>query len=588
MRTDYHRTFLVSTLENSVSLQMKGSKGKINKKRLCKKLVSRISDMPVAFQFAKGSSHTFKVCGPEIGELQNIVLEHDGLEKGQAWYVEEVSIVNTARNKTWNIPCKSWLSLFHTDCQLSRTFSSVTGRRNDYTVYEVVTVTGDVRGAGTDANIFVTLFGEYGITPKVHLTSKSRTAFEKNKTDVFRIKTNNVGPIKKIRIEHDNTGMSASWFLDRLVITDMNRPHLRFYFPCNQWLSKEEGDGLYVRDLLGSLNPMDIPKLNKYIVSVFTGDVKGSGTDADVFINIFGENGDTGERRLDNDKDNFERGNEDKFTIESPNLGHLKKITIGHNSKGSSAGWFLDKVIIDDIGNKTVHDFPVNRWFALDEDDGKIQRDILVGGSQTTGIVYNVSVITGNIRGAGTNSKVHIILHGSKGVKNSGKIFLEGGHFERGITDIFNVELAALLSPLSRVTIGHDNGGVSSGWFCEKLYGDKRKSDEMCLDNNSDNFETGQTDKLMIELPELGTIYKLRIWHEKRHPFAGWHLSKVTLMKSLTKERYSFKCGRWLDINEDDNEIIRELPAEGDCVDEVLPCECTSEVGRKPGDLYSG
>ena len=63
------------------------------------------------------------------------------------------------------------------------------------------------------------------------------------------------------RIEHDNTGgLNASWFLDRVVVTDMNRPHLRFYFACNNWLSREEGDGLYVRDLLGSLNPMDVPK----------------------------------------------------------------------------------------------------------------------------------------------------------------------------------------------------------------------------------------------------------------------------------------------------------------------------------------
>lgn len=62
------------------------------------------------------------------------------------------------------------------------------------------------------------------------------------------------------RIEHDNTGMNASWFLDRVVVTDMSRPHLRFCFACNNWLSKEEGDNLYVRDLLGSLNPMDVPK----------------------------------------------------------------------------------------------------------------------------------------------------------------------------------------------------------------------------------------------------------------------------------------------------------------------------------------
>lgn len=83
--------------------------------------------------------------------------------------------------------------------------------------------------------------------------------------------------------------------------------------------------------------------------------------------------------------------------------------------------------------------------------------------------MYNVAVVTGDIRGAGTNSKIHVILHGSKGLKNSGKIFLEGGEFERARTDLFNVEIAALLSPLSRVSIGHDNCGVSSGWFCEKV-----------------------------------------------------------------------------------------------------------------------
>uniref|UniRef100_A0A8C7GXA2 Lipoxygenase homology PLAT domains 1 n=1 Tax=Oncorhynchus kisutch TaxID=8019 RepID=A0A8C7GXA2_ONCKI len=506
-------------------------------------------------------------------------------------------------------------------------------------VYEVVTITGDERGAGTDANVFITLFGEYGITPKVHLASKSRTAFEKNKTDVFRIKTHNVGPLKKIRIEHDNTGLNASWFLDRVVVTDITRPHMRFYFTCNNWLSKVEGDNLFVRDLLGSLDPMDLPKYNKYVVSVFTADVKGSGTDADVFINIFGEFGDTGERRLDNKKDNFEKATEDKFTLEAPHLGKIRKITLGHNNKGSSAGWF---VLLDDMGNKSLYEFPINRWFAIDEDDGKIQRDILVGGSEPTGIVYHVQVVTGKVRGAGTNSNIHMLMHGTKGLKNSGKIFLQGGKFERGLTDIFNVEISALLSPLSRVTIGHDNGGVSAGWYCEKIvvfcpftgieqtfpcskwldesegdglierelyemvslrqrkqkkhpwslwiwtsdlpgagtdasvyfqiYGEKGKSDEMRLDNKADNFEQGQLDKFMVELPDLGKLTKCRIWHEKRSPFAGWHLSKASLMKTLTKEKFKFPCERWLDTNEDDNELVRELPATGDLIYRVTVC----------------
>lgn len=28
-------------------------------------------------------------------------------------------------------------------------------------------------------------------------------------------------------------------------------------------------------------------------------------------------------------------------------------------------------------------------------------------------------------------------------------------------------------------------------------------------------------------MPDIGRLLKLRIWHEKRHPFAGWHLAKV-------------------------------------------------------------
>ncbi|XP_049618566.1 lipoxygenase homology domain-containing protein 1 isoform X3 [Syngnathus scovelli] len=527
-------------------------------------------------------------------------------------------------------------------------------------VYEVVTVTGDERGAGTDANVFITLFGEFGITPKVHLASKSRTAFERAKTDVFRIRTHNVGSLKKIRIEHDNTGLNASWFLDRVVVTDVIRPHLRYYFACNNWLSKAEGDRLFVRDLLGTADPMDMPKYNKYMVSVFTADIKGSGTDADVFINIFGEFGDTGERLLNTDKNNFEKGTEDKFTIEAPNLGKVRKITIGHNNKGSSAGWFVDKVVVDDLGNKLVYEFPVSRWFAIDEDDGKIQRDILVGGSQPTGIVYNVQIVTGDIRGAGTNSKIHVVMHGSKGLKNSGKVFLEGGKFERGLTDIFNVEIAALLSPLSRVTIGHDNDGVSAGWYCDKVvvycpftgieqtfpcskwldekegdglierelyemvslrqrrqkkhpwslwvwtsdlanagsdadiyfqaYGDKGKSDEIRLDNKTDNFERGQVDKFVVELPDLGILTKLRIWHQKRNPFAGWHLSKATLMKTLTKDKYNFPCERWLDTNEDDNEVVRELPAMGRQIADPLPLikyrvtVCTGTIGGSGTD----
>lgn len=66
------------------------------------------------------------------------------------------------------------------------------------------------------------------------------------------------------------------------------------------------------------------------------------------------------------------------------------------------------------------------------------------------------------------------VVEGSDGHRSSVfQIFLVGGKFERNLTDIFNVEVAALLSPLGRVTIGHDNDGVSAGWYCDKVRGSR-------------------------------------------------------------------------------------------------------------------
>ena len=53
-----------------------------------------------------------------------------------------------------------------------------------------------------------------------------------------------------------------------------------------------------------------------YEVSVFTGDESGAGTDANVFLNIIGENGDAGERKLHKSEtymDKFEKNHVSLF-----------------------------------------------------------------------------------------------------------------------------------------------------------------------------------------------------------------------------------------------------------------------------------
>ena len=53
------------------------------------------------------------------------------------------------------------------------------------------------------------------------------------------------------------------------------------------------------------------PVGKSYHVDVYTGDVRGAGTDANVFLTIFGDRGDSGERKLhksETNRDKFERG----------------------------------------------------------------------------------------------------------------------------------------------------------------------------------------------------------------------------------------------------------------------------------------
>lgn len=63
-----------------------------------------------------------------------------------------------------------------------------------------------------------------------------------------------------------------------------------------------------------------------YLVSVRTGDVRGAGTDANVFVQIFGAKGDTGKLQLrsaENTKNKFERSRTDQFVLEAVDIGKV-------------------------------------------------------------------------------------------------------------------------------------------------------------------------------------------------------------------------------------------------------------------------
>jgi len=119
-----------------------------------------------------------------------------------------------------------------------------------------------------------------------------------------------------------------------------------------------------------------------YEVVVYTGMRKNAGTDSKVHIILSGEFDETDVRILEDSKRKvFRRGECDTFLLAVPRpLGALNYIRIWHDNsgKGKFTGWYLKHIMLHDLQTREKYYFIANRWFAVEEDDGQVDRLIAV------------------------------------------------------------------------------------------------------------------------------------------------------------------------------------------------------------------
>ena len=99
---------------------------------------------------------------------------------------------------------------------------------------------------------------------------------------------------------------------------------------------------------------------------VFTSDLRLAGTDADVSIKLFGDDGALGPVVLTTaSADIFQRGTEDEFMVSGAPMGKVSKLEIGHNNKGTSTSWHLDRVEVTcpDVSPEETLVFVCRQWF---------------------------------------------------------------------------------------------------------------------------------------------------------------------------------------------------------------------------------
>ncbi len=109
--------------------------------------------------------------------------------------------------------------------------------------YRIDVHTGDKFACGTDANVFCTIYGNKGDTGERELaySETHMDKFDRKHVDRFRIESADLGNIFKLKIRHDNSGISPDWFLSKVEVID----HMKTYvFYCEQWLEKGKEDKL--------------------------------------------------------------------------------------------------------------------------------------------------------------------------------------------------------------------------------------------------------------------------------------------------------------------------------------------------------
>lgn len=82
---------------------------------------------------------------------------------------------------------------------------------------------------------------------------------------------------------------------------------------------------------------------------------------------------------------------------------------------------------------------------------------------------WKVTVVTGDLENAGTTATVSLCVYGE--ARCSGPIILGSGKhhlFNPNSADIFKINLKDI-GEISKIRIGHDNGGEDPGWYVEEV-----------------------------------------------------------------------------------------------------------------------
>ena len=121
--------------------------------------------------------------------------------------------------------------------------------------------TGAWKNSGTTAHVALEIYGSEGKSGILQLRQEEPAAvdvlFSRGNSDVFVLYvTKSLGSIQRVQIGHDNFGDNPSWYLEEILIRDVQSRKC-WKFLASQWFALERGDGRIERIIDKTSNHLD-------------------------------------------------------------------------------------------------------------------------------------------------------------------------------------------------------------------------------------------------------------------------------------------------------------------------------------------
>ncbi|XP_074055131.1 polycystin-1-like protein 1 [Macrotis lagotis] len=140
-------------------------------------------------------------------------------------------------------------------------FLQENSQARDKQVYVVIIDTGFRAPAQLTAKVHIVFYGEYEFSETRELYCPEKSLFERNSRHTFIVSVpNNLGPLWKIHLWHDNSGCSPSWYISHVIVKDLITG-ASWFFPAECWLAVSKREGKVDRELRPLKNGLGFRKL---------------------------------------------------------------------------------------------------------------------------------------------------------------------------------------------------------------------------------------------------------------------------------------------------------------------------------------